>query len=334
MKSAPAAGGEGALGPRGQLALEAAASGLYVFPLCPGTKNMPAVPDWENEATRDPEKITQWWAQRPYNLAIATGPSRLVVVDLDPLKSGAPALDEPYEKCKHGLQVFQQMAAAAGEKFPLDTYRVQSPSNGVHLYFRAPDDVELRNSQRRLAPLLDVRAGGGYIVAATSWRRDGVYRAQNSRPIAPLPRWLLDAMCAARPAPQAQPGPIPTPRSALAGTSATQGGRVRAYVERIVEDELEKLKAVPKGVGKRHKARLDAALKMGNLVGGAHLSRAEALARLLEVALAHVGTTTDSTGRVRSITTTREVTTDIENGLDYGMKRPRVITEAELPDRR
>lgn len=164
MKSAPAAGGEGALGPRGQLALEAAASGLYVFPLYPGTKNMPAVPDWENEATRDPEKITQWWAQRPYNLAIATGPSRLVVVDLDPLKSGAPALDEPYEKCKHGLQVFQQMAAAAGEKFPLDTYRVQSPSNGVHLYFRAPDDVELRNSQRRLAPLLDVRAGGGYIV--------------------------------------------------------------------------------------------------------------------------------------------------------------------------
>ncbi|MBN9801383.1 hypothetical protein DMP15_29780 [Pseudonocardia sp. UM4_GMWB1] len=329
---APTTGHGSTLGERGQRALEAAAAGLYVFPLYPGTKNMPAVKDWENEATRDPEKIMQWWAKRPYNLAIATLPSRLVVVDLDPAKPGAPELAEPYEGCKHGLQVFQRMADAAGEKFPLDTYRVQSPRKGVHLYFRAPDDVELRNSESRLAPLLDVRAGGGYIVAATSRRSDGVYRAQNSRPIAPLPRWLLDAMCAARPAPQ--PEPIPVPRAAHAGTSATRGKRVQAYVDRIVEAELDKLKTVPKGVGRRHKARRDAALKVGNLVGGEHLTRADALARLLEVALTHVGTTTDSAGRVRSITTAQEVTTTIENGLDYGMKRPRVITEAELQDRR
>ena len=117
------------------------------------------------------------------------------------------------------------------------------------------------------------------------------------------------------------------------GTPVTRSKRVQAYVERIVEDELDKLKTVPKGVGRRHKARLDAALKVGNLVGGDHLTRAEALARLLEVALTHVGTTTDSAGRVRSTTTAQEVITTIENGLDYGMKRPRVITEAELRSR-
>ena len=333
-QAALATGEQSTLGARGQRALEAAAAGLYVFPLYPGTKNMPAVTDWENEATRDPEKITQWWTERPYNIAVATLPSRLVVVDLDPRKPGDDeAPEEPYERCKHGLQVFRMMAAAAGAKFPLDTYRVASPSGGQHLYFRAPDDVELRNSQRRLAPLIDVRAGGGYIVAATSWRREGgSYRALNNRPIAPLPHWLLDALLAARPRPEISP--VPAPRPVPAMPSATHSKRMQGYVERIVEAELDKLATVPKGVGKRHEARRNAALKLGNLVGGEHLTRADALARLLEVALTHVGTTADPNGRVRSRTTAHEVTTTIENGLDYGAKRPRVITEAELEDRR
>ncbi|SFO35878.1 Bifunctional DNA primase/polymerase, N-terminal [Pseudonocardia ammonioxydans] len=68
---APATGELDTFGERGQRALEAAAAGLYVFPLHPGTKNMPAVKDWENEATRDPEKIMQWWASGP-----TTWPSR------------------------------------------------------------------------------------------------------------------------------------------------------------------------------------------------------------------------------------------------------------------
>ncbi|MEV1295385.1 bifunctional DNA primase/polymerase [Pseudonocardia sp. NPDC049635] len=332
-QSEPTAGGGSALGRLGRQALRAAAAGMYVFPLQPGTKK-PAVPDWENEATRDPGTITRWWAERPFNIGIATRPSRLVVVDLDPRKPDEQEPPEaPYERCKHGLEVLRLLAAAAGEKLPLDTYRVSSPSGGQHWYFRAPDEVEVRNSQRRVAPLIDVRAGGGYIVAATSSRRGGgVYRALNDRPIAALPQWLLAALLAAGPQ---VPAPSP-PVARAAGEAAACGTRrVQAYVKRIVEDELDRLRTVPKGVGKRHKARLDAALKLGSLVGGGHLTREDALDRLLEVALTHVGSSIDQTsGRIRSRTTAHEVRTTVENGLDYGMKRPRVITEADLRDRR
>lgn len=51
-------------------------------PLIPGDKR-PAVTDWETRATTDRERITLCWTHAPYNVGIATGPSRLVVVDLD-----------------------------------------------------------------------------------------------------------------------------------------------------------------------------------------------------------------------------------------------------------
>jgi IS30 family transposase len=41
-----------------QAALDAAAAGLYVFPVWPKGK-LPAVKDWENAATRDPEELAQ-----------------------------------------------------------------------------------------------------------------------------------------------------------------------------------------------------------------------------------------------------------------------------------
>ena len=70
-------------------ALAAARSGLYVFPVRPYGKT-PAVRDWEHAATTDPTIITAWWRSRPYNIGIATGPSRLLVVDLDTARGATP----------------------------------------------------------------------------------------------------------------------------------------------------------------------------------------------------------------------------------------------------
>ena len=41
-------------------ALDAASRGWHVFPLRPGTK-VPAVRDWEHQATADPERIRELW---------------------------------------------------------------------------------------------------------------------------------------------------------------------------------------------------------------------------------------------------------------------------------
>lgn len=63
-------------------ALRATEAGWAVFPIRPRTK-IPAVTDWEHTATTDPDQIRRWWAARPWNIGIATGPSGLLVVDLD-----------------------------------------------------------------------------------------------------------------------------------------------------------------------------------------------------------------------------------------------------------
>src|SRR6266568_2553085 len=65
--------------------------GWRVFPLRPGDKR-PAIRDWEARATTDPARITRAWQSGPFNIGIATGPSGLVVLDLDRPK---PDTDPP-----------------------------------------------------------------------------------------------------------------------------------------------------------------------------------------------------------------------------------------------
>ena len=57
--------------------------GLFVFPLAPGRKVPLADKNWEAAATTDHLTIARTWQQAPYNIGVATGPSRLLVVDLD-----------------------------------------------------------------------------------------------------------------------------------------------------------------------------------------------------------------------------------------------------------
>ncbi|WP_234027741.1 bifunctional DNA primase/polymerase [Pseudonocardia dioxanivorans] len=293
------AGGGRRLGRLGQAALELAAGGLYVFPLWPRSKK-PAVENWEQEATRDPAVIAAWWSTRPFNIGVATGPSGLVVVDLDDAHGHeAPA---PWAGARHGREVFALVAAAAGQPVPTDTYTVATPTGGTHLYFRAPQGLELRNSAARLGWRIDTRAAGGYIVAAPSVRAEGYYRVTHRGPVAELPEWLVEAL-------------TPPPPPAVPATPVVlPSQRAGAYVRKIVEQEAAMLAAAP--VGGRHWARLAAARTLGRLVGGGALDLVEARAVLLAAAAGQVGVEN---------TTRAEVERDIDDGLAYGARLPRRI---------
>src|SRR4051794_9454089 len=95
-------------------ALAAARAGLYVFPVRPYGKT-PAVRDWEHTATTDPSAITAWWAARPYNIGIATGPSRLLVVDLDTARGATPP--PRWAGACGGEDVLHALAANAGQRY-------------------------------------------------------------------------------------------------------------------------------------------------------------------------------------------------------------------------
>ncbi|MER7436423.1 bifunctional DNA primase/polymerase [Pseudonocardia alni] len=112
-------------GPLASAALDAAARGWPVFPVRPWAK-IPAVTDWENAATTDPDRITAWWSARAWNIGLCTGRAGLLVVDLD-----VGCGDQPppqWAGARDGADVLDRLAAAAGQPPPTGTYTVLTPS--------------------------------------------------------------------------------------------------------------------------------------------------------------------------------------------------------------
>ncbi|WP_420034593.1 bifunctional DNA primase/polymerase [Streptomyces sp. cg28] len=212
-------------------ALAAAERGWHVFPLRPGTKRPalhgePACPrtgacehghvKWEQRATTDPDRIHAAWSTGPFNVGIATGPSGLLVVDLDKPKEHKGSSDAP-----DGAATFGALCERAGHAVP-DTYRVRTASGGTHLYFTAPDGARYANTAGTIGELVDTRAWGGYVVAAGSTTPTGPYEALSGSVALPLPEWMQTIL---KPAPKPSMGPLRLPaadgsRAALAALDA------------------------------------------------------------------------------------------------------------------
>ncbi|WP_328480269.1 bifunctional DNA primase/polymerase [Streptomyces sp. NBC_00377] len=206
-------------------ALTAAERGWHVFPLRPGTKR-PALHGewacagtgpcagghrkWEQRATTAPDRIRAAWSQAPFNVGIATGPSGLVVVDLDVPKTNSSS-DTPA-----GAKSFEALCERAGHPVPT-TYRTRTASGGTHLYFTAPDGARMTNTAGTVGELVDTRAWGGYVVAAGSHTPAGPYEALCAPEAAPLPGWLQSIL---QPAPRTSQ----TPSVALTVQSSRYAG--------------------------------------------------------------------------------------------------------------
>lgn len=158
-----------------------AARGLAVFPLGPGSKK-PAIEDWPHAATTDRDQITRWWAEAPYNIGVATGPSNLLVIDLDQPKHTSERVPEPWNGrgAPCGRDVLDLLADDAGQRLPR-TWTVTTPSGGQHLYYRQPDAAQLGNTAAKLGWRIDTRGHGGYVVGAGSVTRGQLYRADLTR---------------------------------------------------------------------------------------------------------------------------------------------------------
>jgi hypothetical protein len=293
-------------------ALQLAQAGMFVFPVAGGSKT-PIVGKWESAASCDPATVARWFpgrADRPrHNIGIATGPSGLVVVDLDvakPEASGA-APHEPSPSATgatddgvppHGRAVFAELCARAGVRWP-NTWTIATPSGGMHLYFRRPAGVELRNTASKLGPRVDTRACGGYVLAVGSTLAANpgrAYRVVRRVPIAPLPGWLHQAL-------------TPAPARVVAAPQVRHADR---YAEVVVADQAAQVAAARTGT--RHTTLLRAARILGQLVGGGVLNEADARATLTAAAQHHIGV---------DGCTSHEVQRTIADGIRFGRALPR-----------
>ncbi|MFD1658119.1 bifunctional DNA primase/polymerase [Streptomyces caeni] len=246
-------------------ALDAAEHGWHVFPLRPGTKR-PALHGeaacprtgpcaeghlkWEQRATTDPDRIRATWSHAPYNVGIATGPSGLVVVDLDEPK------DKGSSDAPGGATTFRALCERAGHAVPT-TYRTRTASGGTHLYFTAPPGIRLTNTAGTIAPLVDTRAWGGYVVAAGSTTPTGPYEALCGPVTAHLPAWLQSIL---KPAPK----PAQAPSMAVAGQS-------RRYADVALNNETRNVASAQ--LGAREATLFRAARALGRFVAWGDLPR-------------------------------------------------------------
>jgi len=307
------------------VALDAVARGWHVFPLRPHSKKPPAFHSldncprtgicstnhrtWEQRASNDPREVRWYWRSERYggcNVGVATGPSRLVVIDLDTAGSpGAhPEDGSRREGVRDGLDEFLLVCEEAGQPFPFDTLTVDTPSGGLHLYFRAPAGVRLGNTQanrgRALGWKIDTRAVGGYTVAPGSTTPNGTYRVLEDKPIAELPTWLVQRL-AVRP---------PTAGTAPAHIAAD---RLPAYVTAALQGEADR---VARATPNSHNIVLyTAAVALGQLVAGGLLPPSRAEDTLYSAAAHMISGDCDCTDR--------EVRRVIDRGIQAGHAKPR-----------
>jgi hypothetical protein len=202
-------------------ALAYANRGWHVFPLAPGTKIPIKGSHGQNDATVNGAAILDLWSpydcctgeraepNPPLNIGIATGPSNLVVIDIDVPKTPY----KPGDKELFGIEAWAMMLTQAGLSSEPRTYEVETPSGGSHLYFEANEAFPVKTSASTLAPGIDVRAINGSITAAGSRTEKGEYVCIRDIKPKPLPSWLrgplgraglsvTDVEVQARPAPK------------------------------------------------------------------------------------------------------------------------------------
>ena len=217
-----------------------ASQGLPVFP-CLENK-APACKHGFKDAVREPAAVRHLWRRYPGPLiGVPTGPA-----------SGFDALDiDP----RHGGQVWWQ---ANIHRLP-ETRLHRTGSGGLHVLFRYGEAV--RNTESKLAPGVDTRGTGGYIV----WWPSIGCRVQEA-PLAEWPAWLLDRLLRK-----------PRPRDSAQRLTPIQGGDAAQRVARRVLNRLEDA-----AEGERHYALRKAAYTLGGLIDALPFGENEAVKRLVE----------------------------------------------------
>jgi len=147
-----------------------------VFPCRPRDKR-PATANGLKDATTDINIIRQWWRTNPdFNVAIATGVvSRIFVIDVD------------------GLDAEFELRKLEGEHGALPPSVEVITARGRHIYFQWPAQP-IRNSAGKIAPGIDVRGDGGYVLVPPSVHPSGkkyAWSVDCSTSVTEAPEWLL-----------------------------------------------------------------------------------------------------------------------------------------------
>ncbi|MGB9392993.1 MAG: bifunctional DNA primase/polymerase [Xanthobacteraceae bacterium] len=235
-------------------ALGYAAAGMPVFPLAPRGKK-PAIARGFHSATANPETIKRLWRIADRNIGIPTGSiSGFWVLDIDP--GGEDEIG--------GLEA---------DHGPLPTTRtVITPRGGRHMWFRYTGPVP--STASRIAPHVDTRGDGGYVVVPPSVTARAYSWSGDPRDLAVSPNWLIELV---RKKPSISERAVAAIRPP---TDSSAGSWTKAYGSAALNREIAALAATAPG-GRNH-ALNRTAFRLYQLVAGGELDNAEVFHGLID----------------------------------------------------
>jgi hypothetical protein len=253
------------------------------------------------DATTSARIINIWFGDRHAGAAIGVPTGE---------KLAGWVLDLDRHDDRDGHKWLEAMEAQHGQLPP--TARASTANGGTHIFFKHV--VGIRN-RAAIAPGVDTRGDGGYILAPGSvmadgrryvwkdWEEDGIPE------FADAPAWLVDMVITKAPA------AVERVKSEYTYRPADDTGAT-AYASKSFTMELDKLISAPKG--QRGQQLFASACNIGEFVAGGYISRSEAEAGLFDAATSNglVGTDGD-----------RKTWDKIKRGLDKTANSPRQIPE-------
>lgn len=261
--------------------LELVRSGFAVFPVhyplksggcscerssCEHVGKHPQTPHGFKDASKDPDRISEWWSWDSPNVGIATGAvSGVGILDVDG-KKGADELAKL--EAEHGPLPRTPVARTGRDEF------------SRHVYFKDREDAPFP-SKTAIRPGLDLRGDGGYVVAPPSLHASGRrYEwdvSPEEAPFAHAPDWLISLIKK----PKQSTGSADLPKLAPANSPAEwSSSYVRAAVDGVVNDMRSA------GEGTRNDTLNKCAFRLASLrAGGADVTDS-AVAALAEAARA------------------------------------------------
>jgi Bifunctional DNA primase/polymerase, N-terminal len=264
-------------------ALDYAKRGIPVFPVTPTAKKKPFTTNGLYDATTDENQVRTWWKQWPKAMIGAPTGEKSGFWVLDPDVDAAKNLNGPVELNKlltiHG---------------PLPPTRGATTPRGHHYHFRM-NGADIRNSSSKIAPGIDVRGTGGYVVLPPSVRNTGaVYQWCGSidDALANAPDWLVELAREANNKTKTQ-RPQPQPRGKNPGVGSTRDER---WARKILEEECALIAAAPDG--QRNDTLNTHGYNLFRLVGGGYLDENEVRSRLWLAAEAN-GSVAEDANEVR-----------------------------------
>lgn len=184
------------------------------------------VPNGLKDATADLDVIESWFGTRPWNIGIVTGQASAVfALDID---------------IRHGGD--QCLVKLEQQNGPLpETWRFQTGGGGEHVLFRYPGCL-IPNSVSKIAPGIDVRGDGGYVVAPPSRHVSGGYYsiAPNCHEvISDPPDWLLAQILPAPSEVENSPCRNAASNSGRGEPSGVEENRIRSALKFIPADDRD-----------------------------------------------------------------------------------------------